>query len=66
VQVAVNEEEFAEITVGARAYDRLFLVWHSGDVGEVEETNVSTIGPSRLSRMILDSGLSSWLLKKVS
>jgi hypothetical protein len=48
------------------AYDRMFFVWHSGDVGEVEENNVALIGPDRLARMVFDAGLTSWLREKVS
>jgi hypothetical protein len=47
-------------------YDRMFFVWHTGDVGPVKETNVVLIGPDRLARMIFDAGLTSWLREKVS
>jgi hypothetical protein len=50
----------------SEAYDRMFFVWYSGDVGEVEETNAVLIGPDRLARMVFDAGLTSWLLQKVS
>lgn len=58
--------EYMERLKSGRAYDRMFFVWHSGDVGEVEETNVSLIGPDRLARMVFDAGLTSWLREKVS
>ena len=48
------------------SYDRMFFVWHSGDVGEVEESNAVLIGPDRLARMVFDAGLTSWLREKVS
>lgn len=48
------------------AYERMFFVWHSGDVGDVEENNVVLIGPERLARMVFDAGLTSWLRDKVS
>jgi hypothetical protein len=48
------------------AYDRMFFVWHTGDVGEVEESNAVLIGPDRLARMVFDAGLTSWLREKVS
>jgi hypothetical protein len=48
------------------AYDRMFFVWHSGDVGESEDDNVALIGPDRLARMVFDAGLTSWLRTKVS
>lgn len=50
----------------AAAYDRMFFVWHSGDVGESEESNVVLVGPDRLARMVFDAGLTSWLREKVS
>ena len=48
------------------AYDRMFFVWHSGDLGEVKENNVALIGPDRLARMVFDAGLTTWLREKVS
>lgn len=48
-------------------YDRMFFVWHSGNVNELEENaGVTLIGPEQLAQMVLDSGLSSWLREKVS
>jgi len=51
----------------AEAYDRMFLVWHTGDLAEEGgPAGVILLGPRRLSRMVLDAGLSSWLREKVS
>lgn len=51
----------------AGAYERMFFVWHTGKIPEDENhEGVTLIGPERLSRMILDAGLSSWLREKVS
>lgn len=58
--------EYLNKLKSSKAYDRMFFVWHSGDVGETEETNVSLIGPDRLARMVFDAGLTSWLREKVS
>jgi hypothetical protein len=58
--------QYVERLKESHAYDRMFFVWHSGDVGEVEETNVVLIGPDRLARMVFDAGLTSWLREKVS
>jgi len=58
--------EYLDRLKGSQAYDRMFFVWHSGDLGEVEENNVALIGPDRLARMVFDAGLTSWLRKKVS
>jgi hypothetical protein len=48
------------------AYDRMFFVWHSGEVGEIEESKAVLIGPDRLARMVFDAGLTSWLREKVA
>lgn len=51
----------------ADAYDRMFFVWHTGDIAEESSpAGVILLGPQRLSRMVLDAGLSSWLREKVS
>lgn len=51
----------------AEAYDRMFFVWHTGNIPEdPAPEGVILLGPQRLARMILDAGLSSWLREKVS
>lgn len=51
----------------ADAYDRMFFVWHTGDIAEESgPAGVILLGPRKLSRMVLDAGLSSWLREKVS
>lgn len=51
----------------ADAYDRMFFVWHTGDIAEESSpAGVILIGPRKLARMVLDAGLSSWLREKVS
>lgn len=49
------------------AYDRMFFVWHTGNIETKEaDDEVTLIGPARLAKMVLDAGLSSWLKDKVS
>lgn len=49
------------------AYDRMFFVWHSGNIDEGQNLDgVILLGPDKLARMVLDAGLASWLLEKVS
>lgn len=49
------------------AYDRMFFVWHTGELPEENRpTDVILLGPQKLARMVLDAGLSSWLREKVS
>ena len=51
----------------ADLYDRMFFVWHTGTVtAEDDFDGITLVGPERLSRMVLDAGLSSWLREKVS
>lgn len=51
----------------ATVYDRMFFVYHSGTIGAPPANDkIILVGPERLSRMILDAGLSSWLRNKVS
>jgi hypothetical protein len=45
----------------------MFFVWHTGDLAEEGgPADVILLGPQKLSRMVLDAGLSSWLREKVS
>ena len=53
----------------SQRYDKMFFVWHTGDVGDatdIDKSNVSLIGPELLARMVFDAGLTSWLRQKVS
>lgn len=48
------------------AYTRMFFVWHSGDTPSSTEDGVTLLGPDRLAKMVLDTGLWSWLRNKAS
>lgn len=64
---ASNLREYARGLEEASAYDRMFFVWHTGEVPDDEDKgDITLIGPSRMARMVLDAGLSSWLREKVS
>ena len=44
----------------------MFFVWHSGPLNEDQKIDgVTLIGPEKLSEIILESGLTRWLRKKV-
>ncbi|GAA0631320.1 hypothetical protein GCM10009424_00610 [Sphingomonas ursincola] len=59
--------EYVARLAEADAYDRMFFVWHTGDIAEENgPAGVILLGPRKLSRMVLDAGLSSWLREKVS
>jgi hypothetical protein len=44
----------------------MFYVWHSGDVKPPEDKRVKLVGPDDLPRLVMDAGLVSWLIDKVS
>jgi len=69
IKSAATKQDLAEYLnrlKDSQAYDRMFFVWHSGDVGEAEAKNVELIGLDRLAKMVFDAGLTSWLREKVS
>lgn len=46
-------------------YDRMFYVYHSGEAN-TDDDRVTVIGPEHLSELVLEAGLTGWLLRKVS
>jgi hypothetical protein len=46
-------------------YNRMFFVYHTGEA-KTEDERVSVIGPDRLADLIIDAGLTNWLIRKVS
>jgi len=46
-------------------YDRMFYVYHSGEA-DTDDERVSVIGPEKIAALVLDSGLTTWLIRKVS
>lgn len=59
--------EYEECFRNGSAYTRMFFIWHSGSLTENEKfSDITLIGPNKLAKLILDSGLSRWLRKKVS
>jgi hypothetical protein len=45
--------------------DRMFFVFHSGDV-ESKDERVILMGPETLAERVLDAGLVDWLIRKVT
>lgn len=45
-------------------YQRMFFVWHTGNIARKDERNTTLIGPERIARLAIDAGLSSWLREK--
>ena len=60
-------QEYADRFDQADIYDRMFFVWHTGTItaGDAFDS-ITLVDPERLSRMVLDAGLASWLREKVS
>ncbi len=59
--------DYAERLESAPAYDRMFFTWHTGSLSDRDgPPNVILLGPEKLSRMVVDAGLSSWLREKVA
>jgi hypothetical protein len=46
-------------------YARMFYVYHSGDVA-TDDSRVVLIGPERIAEMVVEAGLSGWVVRKVS
>lgn len=46
-------------------YDRMFYVYHTGDVS-TDDPRVTLIGPDRIAEMVVEAGLSGWVVRKVS
>ena len=46
-------------------YDRMFFVFHSGKA-DTDDRRVTVIGPEQLAELVLDAGLVSWLIRKMS
>jgi len=47
-------------------YTRMFFVYHTGNVGERKESEVSIIGPQALAGLVVNAGLVDWLIEKTS
>nr|MBA3768519.1 hypothetical protein [Acidobacteriota bacterium] len=57
------DEYVAKIDDGP--YDRMFYVFHSGEA-KTDDPRVTVIGPEQLADLVMDAGLVSWLIRKVS
>jgi len=68
VKSKANQAEFDKYVVhfeALDAYDRMFFVYHSGHA-ETDDERVTVIGPDKLAEMVVDAGLATWLVRKVS
>jgi len=51
--------------IGGEPYNRMFYVFHSGNA-DTDDPRVILLGPERLADLVVDAGLVSWLIRKVS
>lgn len=58
-------KDYAEAIDQAGPYDRMFFVFQIGEV-TIDDERVTVIGPDRFAEMVVEAGLTSWLLRKVS
>jgi hypothetical protein len=47
------------------SYDRMFYVFHLGEV-DTDDERVTMIGPETLAALVVNAGLVGWLIEKVS
>jgi hypothetical protein len=65
VKSSSNQQQFDEYRsrFNDSTYDRMFYVYHSGSVTN-SDPDVTLIGSERLSQMIIEAGLITWLVEK--
>jgi hypothetical protein len=70
VKSKTTSKELAEYVadLGERAdlYSRMFYVYHSGTPTMPDDRRVTLIGPEELASLVVDAGLTGWLIEKVS
>lgn len=59
-------EYVAKLGERADLYRRMFYVYHSGEATAPKDPRVTLIGPEQVADMVLDAGLTRWLIEKVS
>jgi hypothetical protein len=68
VKSKTNQAEFNEYVAQFEAletFDRMFFVFHSGNA-QTDDAGLTVIGPDKLAEMVVDAGLATWLVRKVS
>ncbi len=50
------------------SYDRMFYIYHSAkkSLAEPDDKTITVVGPLKLAEMVVEAGLVSWLIRKVS
>jgi hypothetical protein len=68
VKSRTTSHELAEYVTAldqAGPFDRMFFVYHTGAIS-TDDDRIVVIGPDKLSEMVVEAGLTSWLIRKVS
>jgi hypothetical protein len=67
VKSKTSSTELAEYValIGDGPYDKMFFVFHSGEADTLDK-RVTVIGPEKLADLLIDAGLTNWLIRKVS
>jgi hypothetical protein len=67
VKSKTSSAELAEYValIGDGPYDKMFFVFHSGEADTLDK-RVTVIGPEKLADLLIDAGLTTWLIRKVS
>ncbi|MBF0269943.1 MAG: hypothetical protein HQL44_15265 [Alphaproteobacteria bacterium] len=58
-------EEYLEAFQNMGQFGRMFFVYHTGAIS-CADPSVTIIGPEKFAQMVLDAGLTSWLINRVS
>jgi hypothetical protein len=67
IKSKTSSAELAEYVanIDTDIYARMFFVFHSGEA-QTDDPRVTVIGPEQLAELVVDAGLVSWLLDRVS
>ena len=68
VKSRTTSHELAEYVTAldqAGPFDRMFFVYHTGAIS-TDDDRIVVIGADKLSEMVVEAGLTSWLIRKVS
>jgi len=70
VKSQTTQNEFnnyiAKFLERADLYNRMFFVYHTGQISNPNDSRVTLIGPEELAKMVIDAGLAGWLIEKAS
>jgi hypothetical protein len=58
-------DDYVQRLEAMQGFERMFFVHHSGSA-TTDNPNVTVIGPERLASLVVDAGLTNWLIEKVA